>query len=51
MWVGRVNDMRKLWTSLRQQDRLNINFDKLELAVQQETLRQKAKSGPKVKFN
>ena len=50
MWVGRVTDMRKLWTSLRQQDRLNINFDKLELAVQQETLRQKAKSGPKVKF-
>ena len=42
MWIGRVAEMKELWTHVRHADRTQVeNFDQLEVAVKQATLHER----------
>lgn len=45
LWVGRVGDMKTLWTHVRISDRQQLDIHQVEVAAEQSTLKQKAKGG------
>lgn len=52
VWVGRVTDMKTLWTHVRINDRAQVNIEAAEIAAKQATLKQQSKDrfklgGPK----
>lgn len=48
IWAGRVNDMKQLWSTVRVSDQSQVDFQQVEVAVKQATLKQHSK--PKFKF-
>ena len=40
IWAGRLGEMKALWTNVRVADRVQVDFDQVEVATQQATLHQ-----------
>jgi hypothetical protein len=51
LWAGRVADMKTLWTHVRVNDRTQIDFQQVEVAAKQATLKMQAKDKFKLKPN
>lgn len=42
LWIGRLQDMKQLWTHVRHAERGQVDFQKAEVAAKQATLKQKS---------
>ena len=51
LWAGRVTDMKTLWTHVRINDRTQVDYQQVEVAAKQATLKMQAKDKFKLKPN